>query len=117
VALYGVDALIKAKQVDLKSNLVGVMDEEKIRCVCVGWLRGWGGCGIACGQGAMNTWFVCCRLREEVTEQIRALEELKTMAASYGDDISKPAANARQAVQWVYYAYLAAVKEQVRARV
>ncbi|WIA11450.1 hypothetical protein OEZ85_011567 [Tetradesmus obliquus] len=82
VALYGVDQLIEAKKADLKYNLLGVMDDEKIR------------------------------LREEVQEQIRALKELKEMAASYGDDISKPAANSREAVQWVYYAYLAAVKEQ-----
>lgn len=82
VALYGVDALVQAKQKDLKDSLVGVMDEETIR------------------------------LREEVCEQIRALKELKDMAARYGDDISKPARNAREAVQWVYYAYLGAVKEQ-----
>jgi formate C-acetyltransferase len=82
VALYGVDKLIADKQTDLKKNLLGVMDEEKIR------------------------------LREEVQEQIRALKELKQMAATYGDDISKPATNSREAVQWVYYAYLAAVKEQ-----
>jgi formate C-acetyltransferase len=82
VALYGVDKLIEAKKEDLKYNVLGVMDEEKIR------------------------------LREEVNEQIRALQELKEMAASYGDDISKPATNSREAVQWVYYAYLAAVKEQ-----
>jgi len=52
------------------------------------------------------------RDREELSEQIRALEELKTMAASYGCDISGPAATAREAVQWLYFAYLAAVKEQ-----
>lgn len=52
------------------------------------------------------------RLREELTEQIRALDDLKTMASSYGFDISRPAANARQAVQWTYFAYLGAVKEQ-----
>lgn len=82
VALYGVDALIAAKREDLKSVLLGVMDEEKIR------------------------------LREEVQEQIRALQELKQMAAFYGDDVSRPASNSREAVQWTYYAYLAAVKEQ-----
>jgi formate C-acetyltransferase len=82
VALYGVDKLIGQKQADLKQNLLGVMDEEKIR------------------------------LREEVQEQIRALKELKQMAATYGDDISGPAKNSREAVQWTYYAYLAAVKEQ-----
>jgi len=52
------------------------------------------------------------RLREEVTQQIKALHDIKTMAASYGFDISKPANNAQEAVQWVYFAYLAAVKEQ-----
>ncbi|WP_028399843.1 formate C-acetyltransferase [Ectobacillus panaciterrae] len=52
------------------------------------------------------------RLREEISEQIRALAELKAMAASYGFDISKPATNAREAFQWLYFAYLAAVKEQ-----
>lgn len=52
------------------------------------------------------------RLREECSEQYRALGELKAMAAKYGYDISRPAANAREAVQWVYFAYLAAVKEQ-----
>ncbi|MET0132300.1 MAG: pyruvate formate lyase family protein, partial [Kibdelosporangium sp.] len=52
------------------------------------------------------------RDREELAEQIRALEELREMAASYGDDISGPATNAREAIQWLYYAYLAAVKEQ-----
>ena len=52
------------------------------------------------------------RDREEHTEQIRALHELKEMAASYGYDISRPAANAREAIQWTYFAYLAAIKEQ-----
>lgn len=52
------------------------------------------------------------RLREELSEQIRALEELKQMAASYGVDLSAPAANAQEAVQWLYFGYLAAVKEQ-----
>lgn len=50
--------------------------------------------------------------REEISEQIKALNELKDMAKSYGYDISKPATNAREAVQWLYFAYLAAVKEQ-----
>jgi len=79
VALYGVDALIVAKQKDLSTLLI--TDEESIR------------------------------LREEVSEQIKALEEIKLMASSYGFDISKPATNAREAVQWTYFAYLAAVKE------
>ncbi|MCC0097730.1 formate C-acetyltransferase [Streptomyces flavotricini] len=52
------------------------------------------------------------RLREELSEQIRALAELKAMAASYGHDISAPARTGREAVQWLYFAYLAAVKEQ-----
>jgi len=52
------------------------------------------------------------RLREELSEQFRALDELREMAAKYGFDISRPAANAREAVQWTYFAYLAAVKEQ-----
>ncbi|CDF58457.1 formate C-acetyltransferase [Thermobrachium celere] len=52
------------------------------------------------------------RLREELTEQIRALQELKEMAASYGYDVSRPAKDAKEAVQWVYFAYLAAIKQQ-----
>ncbi|MBZ8143830.1 formate acetyltransferase, partial [Rubrivivax gelatinosus] len=52
------------------------------------------------------------RLREELSEQGRALDELKVMAAKYGFDLSRPAQNAREAVQWTYFAYLAAVKEQ-----
>jgi len=52
------------------------------------------------------------RQREEIAEQIRALNDLKFMASSYGFDISQPAANAKEAVQWLYFAYLAAVKEQ-----
>lgn len=52
------------------------------------------------------------RLREEVSEQIRAIQEIVKMADSYGFDVSRPAYNAREAVQWVYFAYLAAVKDQ-----
>jgi len=52
------------------------------------------------------------RLREEVSEQIKALEMIKEMAASYGFDVSRPAQNAREAIQWTYFAYLAAIKEQ-----
>jgi formate C-acetyltransferase len=52
------------------------------------------------------------RDREELSEQVRALEELRQMAQSYGFDISRPAANGREAVQWLYFAYLAGVKEQ-----
>jgi formate C-acetyltransferase len=51
------------------------------------------------------------QLREDVSEQIRALGKIKSMAAKYGFDISKPASNAREAVQWVYFGYLAAIKE------
>ena len=52
------------------------------------------------------------RAREELSEQIRALEELKVMAASYGYDISRPAKDTKEAIQWLYFGYLAAVKEQ-----
>ncbi|PFE04608.1 formate acetyltransferase [Bacillus cereus] len=52
------------------------------------------------------------RLREELSEQIRALQELKQMAASHGFDISKPATNTQEAFQWLYFGYLAAIKEQ-----
>lgn len=52
------------------------------------------------------------RLREEISEQIRALEELKKLAESYGYDISQPASNASEAFQWLYFAYMAAIKEQ-----
>ena len=52
------------------------------------------------------------RLREELAEQLRALKELKKMASSYGHDISAPAKNAREAVQWTYFGYLAAIKQQ-----
>lgn len=82
VALYGVDRLIEAKQVD-KAELNSRFSTEEI-----------------------------IRHREELAEQIRALQELKEMAASYGFDISGPASNAKEAVQWLYFAYLAAVKEQ-----
>jgi len=51
------------------------------------------------------------QLREDVSEQIRALDKIKNMASKYGFDISKPASNAREAVQWVYFGYLAAIKE------
>lgn len=52
------------------------------------------------------------RLREELSEQLRALEDLKKLGAIYGFDISRPAANAKEAIQWLYFGYLAAVKEQ-----
>ncbi|GMN99709.1 formate C-acetyltransferase [Parageobacillus thermoglucosidasius] len=82
VALYGVDRLIEEKQKDLKNTGARTMTEDIIR------------------------------LREEISEQIRALNELKQMALSYGYDISKPARNAHEAFQWLYFAYLAAIKEQ-----
>ncbi len=82
VALYGVDALIAAKHLD-RAELDARRSTEDV-----------------------------IRDREEIAEQIRALGELKEMAASYGSDISGPATNAREAVQWLYFAYLAAVKEQ-----
>jgi formate C-acetyltransferase len=82
VALYGVDRLIAAKQAE-KEKLDQVMSTEDV-----------------------------IRDREELSEQVRALQELKQMAAKYGFDISGPAANAREAVQWLYFGYLGAVKEQ-----
>ncbi|MBF2062875.1 MAG: formate C-acetyltransferase [Calothrix sp. C42_A2020_038] len=82
VPLYGVDSLVEDKKAQLESLDVDVIDEDTIR------------------------------LREEISEQIKALFELKEMAASYGFDVSHPAANAREALQWLYLAYLAAVKEQ-----
>ncbi|HEX6345880.1 formate C-acetyltransferase [Umezawaea sp.] len=82
VALYGVDRLVAAKKAE-RSLLDVVPSTEAV-----------------------------IRDREELAEQVRALDELRTMAASYGDDISGPATTAREAVQWLYYAYLAAVKEQ-----
>lgn len=81
-ALYGIDRLIEEKKKD-KAALSGVnFDEEHIR------------------------------LSEELSNQIAALTDIKKMAKSYGYDISAPAANAREAVQWTYFAYLAAIKEQ-----
>nr|WP_281169247.1 formate C-acetyltransferase [Stanieria cyanosphaera] len=82
VALYGCDRLIEDKQQQLISLEVDTIDESVIR------------------------------LREEISEQIRALNELKEMAASYGYDISQPASNTKEALQWTYFAYLGAVKEQ-----
>jgi len=81
VALYGVDFLIKEKQLDQK-NTSKVMTEDNMR------------------------------LREELAEQIRALKELKELGTSYGFDLSQPAKNATEAIQWVYLGYLAAIKEQ-----
>ena len=82
VALYGIDQLIAWKEED-KAN---------------------------CGDGTMTDDVI--RLREELSEQIRALQGMKEMAASYGFDISKPANNAKEAVQWLYFGYLAAIKTQ-----
>ena len=82
VALYGIDQLIAWKQED-KAN---------------------------CGDGNMYDDII--RQREELTEQIRRLQEMKVMAQSYGYDISKPASNAKEAVQWLYFGYLAAIKTQ-----
>lgn len=82
VALYGVDFLIQQKE------------QEKLYI----------------GDRTMTDDVI--RDREEYSEQIRALKELKQMALSYGYDISKPATNAKEAIQWLYFAYLAAIKEQ-----
>ena len=82
VALYGVDRLIADKIAQKKSLEVTTIDEEVIR------------------------------LREEISDQIVALNELKAMALSYGIDISEPASNAREAVQWLYFGFLAAIKQQ-----
>ena len=81
IALYGIDFLVEKKKKDL-INLEKVEITEEI-----------------------------IRLREEVSMQIKALSEIKDMAASYGFDISKPAENAKEATQWVYFGYLAAIKE------
>jgi formate C-acetyltransferase len=82
VALYGVSRLIKQKEKE-KAALDSEMSTESV-----------------------------IRDREELSEQLRALQELQEMAKSYGFDISGPARNAKEAVQWLYFAYLAAVKEQ-----
>ena len=82
VALYGIDFLIEQKE------------EDKANC----------GCGMMTDD--------ILRLREELSEQIRALKGMKEMAKIYGYDISKPAANAKEAVQWLYFGYLAAIKTQ-----
>ncbi len=52
------------------------------------------------------------REREEISDQIKALKDLKIMAEKYGFDISKPATNTKEAIQWLYFAYLAAIKDQ-----
>lgn len=82
VALYGIDQLIAWKEED-KAN---------------------------CGCGTMTDDVI--RLREEIADQVKALKEMKVMAQAYGYDISQPAQNAREAVQWLYFGYLAAIKTQ-----
>ena len=82
VALYGIDFLIEKKREDLLNCGCGVMSDEVIR------------------------------QREELSEQIRALNGMKEMAKTYGFDISAPAKNAKEAVQWLYFGYLAAIKTQ-----
>ena len=82
VALYGIDFLVEQKKEDMAN----------------------------CGDGTMTDEVI--RLREEISEQIRALGKMKEMAAIYGYDISSPAENAHEAVQWLYFGYLAAIKTQ-----
>ena len=82
VALYGVDVLIEEKKHELEELDVDAFTEDIIRH------------------------------REEVSEQIKALNALKVMASKYGFDISKPATNAKEAIQWLYFGYLAAIKDQ-----
>ena len=82
VALYGIDHLIAEKEADK----------------------------AVCGSGSMKGEVI--RLREELQEQINSLRGMKEMAAIYGYDISEPAKNAREAVQWTYFGYLAAIKTQ-----
>ena len=82
IALYGIDQLIEWKKLDKKNCGDGVMTDEVIR------------------------------LREELAEQIKALEGMKKMAEIYGYDISRPARTAKEAVQWLYFGYLAAIKTQ-----
>ncbi|MBQ8639858.1 MAG: formate C-acetyltransferase [Lachnospiraceae bacterium] len=82
IALYGIDFLVAEKKKDLAN----------------------------CGNGAMYDEII--RQREELADQIKALNAMKVMAASYGYDISKPATNAKECVQWLYFGYLAAIKTQ-----
>jgi formate C-acetyltransferase len=82
IALYGIDYLIAMKE------------EDKLNC----------------GNGSMTEEVI--RLREEISEQIKALKGIKAMAALYGYDISKPANTAKEAFQWLYFGYLAAIKTQ-----
>ncbi|MEG2020929.1 MAG: formate C-acetyltransferase [Oscillospiraceae bacterium] len=82
IALYGVDFLIEKKEHAKKTLVFDIMDSPAIR------------------------------QREEISEQLRSLKELKAMAAQYGYDISAPAQDTKEAIQWLYFGYLAAVKEQ-----
>ena len=82
VALYGIDFLIEKKQEDLANCGCGIMTDDVVR------------------------------QREEISDQIRALKQMKEMASSYGYDISAPAKNAAEAVQWLYFGYLAAIRTQ-----
>ena len=82
IALYGVDLLIAIKKQDLETLDTDIFDENIIR------------------------------QREEISEQIDALNELKIMASKYGFDISNPASNSKEAVQWLYFGYLGAIKDQ-----
>ncbi|MGX6977706.1 formate C-acetyltransferase [Vagococcus elongatus] len=82
LALYGIDRLIEEKRKDLSTAGGHQMTEDVIR------------------------------LREEISEQIRALGQIKEMGASYGFDLSVPASNSREAIQWLYFGYLAAIKSQ-----
>ena len=82
IALYGIDFLINEKKKDLSNTGNKVMTDDVIR------------------------------LREEISEQIRAMSDLKEMASTYGFDISQPASNAQEAIQWLYFGYLGAIKSQ-----
>lgn len=83
IALYGIDFLIEKKQIDFDEKFL--IDQSNLES--------------------------SIRLREEITSQIKALKLIKQMALSYGYDISKPASNSKEAVQWLYFGYLASVKE------
>ncbi len=82
IALYGIDILVEDKKATLSQTVSNDLTEDIIR------------------------------EREEISDQINALNELKEMASKYGCDISKPAKNAKEAVQWLYFGYLGAIKEQ-----
>ncbi len=82
IALYGVDKLIEEKKYDFENTRSNYMSDEIIRS------------------------------REEISEQLKALEDFKKMCESYGFDVSKPASNAKEAIQWLYFGYLGSVKQQ-----